>query len=221
MTQVAPARSKRSWRFYLVGSLSFLLTALLAIAIVYFWEEIRNAQHYGYAGGLVFGVLGGITIIPAPSLLVTFTLGGVLNPVYVGLVSGFGEAIGGITVYLTGAGVGTMWTRLSSKEHTFEYRPGSGYDIVRPVEPKFWSKDGAFYQCLANWVGGKGGSWVIFVSSAVLISPFYFASLAAGSLRMGLLRFFLVSWAGKTVKGLTVAFAGYWGLYFLLNWMGA
>ena len=205
---------------YLIGSLSFLLTVLLVIAIIYFWEQIQQAKGYGYVGGFLVSILGGVTVIPVPSLLVTFTLGRALNPAYVGLVSGLGEALGGITIYLTGAGAETIWSRLRSKEQTFERRLGLGDDVSRPVQSQFWSKGEAFYNRLVNWTGGRGGSWVVFIVAAMPLSPFYFAGLAAGSLKMGLLRFFLVSWAGKTIKGLIIAFAGFGGLYFLPQWIG-
>jgi len=216
VTQVEQERPKGGWRFYLIGGSSFLLTVLVFAAIIYFWEEMQQAQGYGYAGEFLVSIPAGVTIIPAPSLLVTFTLGRVLNPLYIGLVSGFGEALGGITVYLTGAGVETMWSKFMSKGQTSESKPGRGYNVVRLVESRFWSKGQAFYNRLAGWVGGRGGALVVFIAAAVpLLSLFYPAGIAAGSLRMGLLRFFLVSWAGKTVKGLIIAFAGYWGLFFL------
>ena len=219
VTQVEKEKPKRRWYFYLVSSLSFLLTLLLAVAVVYFWEEIQQAQGYGYAGGFLVSILGGVTIIPVPSLAVTFTLGGVLTPAFVGLISGFGEALGGLTIYLTGAGVETIWSRFRSKEQALERRLGLGDDISRPAQ--FWSKGEAFYNRLVKRVGGRGGALVLFIVASMPLSPFYFAGLAAGSLRIGLLRFFLISWAGKTIKGLTIAFAGHWGLYFLLQWMGA
>ena len=219
--QIEQERPKKSWRFYLISGISFLLTVLLAVAAVYFWEDMQHAQGYGYTGGFLVSILGGITIIPLPSLLVTFTLGHVLNPVYVGLVSGLGEAMGGITTYLTGAGAETIWSKLRSEEQTLERQLGRRSNIMRPVQSQFWAKGETFYNRLADWIGGRGGSWVVFIVSAMVISPFYFAGLAAGSLRMGLIRFFLVSWAGKTIKGLIVAFAGYWGLRFLLQWIGA
>lgn len=163
-------------------------------------------------------VLGGVTVIPAPSLAVTFTLGRVLNPVYVGLVSGFGEALGGLTIYLTGASAETIWSRLRYKEQNLERRLGLGYDIGQRVHYRFGE---AFYNRLVKWVGGKGGSSVVFIVAAMPLSPFYFAGLAAGTLHMGLMRFFLLSWTGKTIKGMTVAFAGYWGLRSLLQWIGS
>lgn len=214
------ARPKRNWRVYLISSLSFLLTVLLVVAVIYFWEQIQQAKGYGYVGGFLVSILGGVTVIPVPSLLVTFTLGRALNPAYVGLVSGLGEALGGITIYLTGAGAETIWSRLRSREQTFERRLGLGDDVTRPVQSQFWSKGEAFYNRLVGWTGGRGGSWVVFIVAAMPLSPFYFAGLAAGSLKMGLLRFFLVSWAGKTIKGLIIAFAGFGGLYFLPQWIG-
>jgi len=212
---------RRSWRFYLISGLGFLLTALLLVVMVYFWEEIQQAKGYGYAGGFLVSVLGGVAIIPAPSLAVTFALGHALNPLYVGLVAGLGEALGGITVYLTGAGVGTIWSRLRAKEQAFERRLGLDDNVTVPTQSHFWTRGEAFYNRLVKWIGRKGASWVVFIVAAVPLSPFYFAGLAAGSLRMGLLRFFVISWAGRTIKGLTVAFAGYGGLYFLLEWIGA
>jgi len=203
-TQAEQERPRRKWGFYLIGSTSFLVTVLLAVAVVFFWEEVQQTQVYGYAGGFVVSILGGVSVIPVPSLLVTFTLGRVLHPVAVGLISGLGEALGGITIYLTGAGAGTMWTRLAVKS-----------------ESQLWSKGQTYYDRLVAWVGGRGGSWVVFIASALIISPYYFAGLAAGSLRMGLLRFFLISWVGKTIRGLIIAGAGYWGLTFLLPWLGA
>lgn len=218
-TRAEKEKSKKHWRFYLISGISFLLTVLLAVGVVFFWEEVQQAQGFGYTGGFVVSILGGVTVIPVPSLLVTFTLGRVLNPVYVGLISGLGEALGGITVYLTGAGVGTMWSKLRIKEQNFADAPG--HAIVEPIESRFWPKGQAVYNRLVHWVDGKGGSWVVFIVSAMVFSPFYFAGLAAGTLRIGLLRFFLLSWAGKTVKGMTVAFAGYWGLFFLVRLGGA
>ncbi len=130
---------RRSWGFYLISGLGFLLTVQLLVAVLYFWEEIQHLRGYGYVYGFLISIMGGITIIPVPSLLVTFTLGRVLNPVYVGLVSGLGEALGGITIYLTGAGVGTIWSKLSAKEQNDERQPDRRYDFVRPVVSQFWS----------------------------------------------------------------------------------
>ncbi len=230
-TQVEQKRPKGRWQVYLITiGLGALFFVLPMVAMVYFREEIQQAQGYGYLGVFIVGLLCGITIIPAPTQLLVFTFGNVLKPplgpeyigpVFVGLVAGFGSAVGGITVYLTGAGVQTIWSRLRNKERDFQRRLGLDNGMTKPVRSRFWSKSKSFYDRLVKWIAGKGGSWALFITSALLISPFYPAGLAAGSLRVGLLRFFLVSWAGKTVRYIVVAYAGYWGLHFLLKWIGA
>lgn len=223
--QVKRKEQKKGWYQYLLVGIGILLTVLLAAAIVYSWEEMRDVESmaygYGYTGGFLVSILGGITIIPVPSLLVIFTLGGVFNPMYVGLVAGLGEALGGITVYLTGAGGGAVWSRLRSRQQGLGDQPRAGYDIVSPVQSRINSRWQRFYDRLARSVGRRGSAWLVFVVSAMVFGPFYFAGLAAGTLHMGLKRFFLISLAGKTVKGLIVAYAGYWGLRFLLQWIGA
>lgn len=214
------AIKKANWRVYLVSSLGFMVIAgLLAAAIIY-RNEVQNVGAYGYIGVFLVGVLCGVTVIPAPTLAMVFTLGGVLNPLFVGLVAGLGGGIGGITVYLTGAGVETVLSRFRQREEDYEHESGRHFNPVRPVQGRFWDKGKILYNRMTKWIGGKGGTWTLFISSALIISPFYFAALAAGSARMGLVKFFLISWAGKTIRYLTLAYAGHYGLNVLLNWIG-
>ncbi|MFH1382740.1 MAG: VTT domain-containing protein [Chloroflexota bacterium] len=198
---------------YIIGSVSLLLTIILAIATVYYWKEIRaSLSYYGYAGGFVVSILGGIAVIPAPSLLIVFTLGHALNPFFVGLIAGLGEAMGGITTYLTGAGFGSIFSRLNPHGAT-----DSGY---HPIPATFRMRAQTFYNRVSRWAEGRGSAWTVFITSALVFSPYYFAGIAAGTLRIGLWRFFLLSWAGKTVKGMMVAFAGYYGISLLLKLFG-
>ncbi|MFC1987219.1 hypothetical protein ACFLVH_01555 [Chloroflexota bacterium] len=218
--QVEQGKPKKSWRLYLGSGIGILLTVLLIAVTVIFHKEIRNLQAYGYLGVFVVGILCGITIIPTPVLLLVLTFGAILNPLYVGLIAGLGSAIGGITVYLTGAGMETIWSKFRVRILVLGRRLGMGNDSTKLARSKLWSRWEAFYNRLASWVGGKGGYWVLFISSAMIISPFYFTGMAAGSLRLGLLRFLLISWAGKSVRYLIVAFAGYYGLSPLLKLIG-
>ncbi len=66
----------------------------------------------------------------------------------------------------------------------------------------------------------RRGSLALFLLSAILNPFFYPAALAAGAMRFGVRKYFFITWAGKTIKGLTVAYAGYWGLRGLLRWLG-
>jgi len=111
-----------------------------------------------------------------------------------GVAAGLGETVGALIIYLTGHGAGTA---LSSSNGRIQ----------------------AAYLKLIGFMERKG-SLTLFILSAVLNPFFYPAALAAGALRFGIRRYFLICWAGKTIKGLTVAYAGYWGLRGLLRILG-
>lgn len=182
---------------YITGIVGIVVTLLMAVAVVYFWEFVRGLETYGYFGVFVISVLGGATIIvPVPMLAVVFALGGVMKyPVLVGVAAGLGETLGALTIYMTGYGGGTA---LINSNH---------------------SKIQAVYSRLVRWMGLRG-SLLLFVLAAVLNPFFYPAALTAGALRFGIRRYFFICWAGKTIKGMTVAFAGYWGLRGLLRMLG-
>jgi membrane protein DedA with SNARE-associated domain len=82
-----------------------VLAIAITSAIVLFRHELARFSRYGYPGVFVISLLGNATVIlPAPSLAVVFGMGGVLNPLFVGLVAGVGEALGELTGYLAGYG---------------------------------------------------------------------------------------------------------------------
>jgi membrane protein YqaA with SNARE-associated domain len=211
---------KKHWlRRYWIIITGVLLSALIIIGIVIWWDEMQDTSGYGYAGCFLVSVMAGITITPAPALPVVFTLGHKLNPLYVGLVAGFGEALGGLTVYLTGAGGKTIWSKLRARQKANQQANDDNGDF--PLVAKgFQSRQRAFFERVVAPMRRWGSFWPVFIASAMLASPFYFVGLGAGALHTGLHKFFLVSLAGKTLKGMYVAFAGYFGLYFLLKWIG-
>jgi membrane protein YqaA with SNARE-associated domain len=203
-----------------LGAIAAILFVVPVLAMIRFREEILQAEAYGYLGVFVVGLLCGISIIPSPSQLLIFTFGSVLkNPLYVGLIAGFGSGVGGLTVYLTGAGIQNVVTRLRIDTTAIRNKLGIE-DGPTYKTPTFWAKAISWYNRATQWVSGKGGTWALFITSAMVFSPFYPAALAAGSLKMGVGKFFLISWAGKTVRYLYVAAAGYWGLNFILKWFG-
>ena len=61
---------------------------------------------------------------------------------------------------------------------------------------------------------------LLFFLSAVINPFFYPAALTAGALKFGIKKFFFICWAGKTIKGISVAAAGYWGLGSILRALG-
>ncbi len=65
-------------------------------------EQLRE---FGYPGLFLISLIGNATVIlPVPSFAVAFAMGGMLNPLAVGIVSGLGATIGEMTGYLAGVG---------------------------------------------------------------------------------------------------------------------
>ncbi len=182
---------------YIAGIIGIVATLSMAVAVIFFWEFLRVFEAYGYTGAFLISILGGATIIvPVPMLAVVFALGGVMKyPFIIGVAAGLGETIGALIIYMTGYGGGTPVMN-------------SGHGRVRAV-----------YSRLMEWMERKG-SLTLFVLSAVLNTFFYPAALAAGALRFGLKRYFFICLSGKTIKGLTVAYAGFWGLRGLMRMLG-
>ena len=85
--------------------LSISITVVLCILIVQHREFINEISHWGYVGCFVVNTLAsGTLVLPGMGAVLTFTLGGVLHPVVVGVVAGIGEATGAVGAYLTGYG---------------------------------------------------------------------------------------------------------------------
>ncbi len=78
---------------------------LITLVLVLLREQITRLGIVGYPGVFVISLLGNATVIfPAPSYAIVFAVGGVLQPLGVGIAAGVGAALGEMTGYLTGIG---------------------------------------------------------------------------------------------------------------------
>jgi len=194
----------KRWEFW-VGILAVVVTFGLAIVIVWRWELVQALAGYGYLGGFIISVFGGATIIiPVPVQAVQFALGGVLKPwvgpdflgpLFVGVACSLGETLGSLTIYLTGYSSGTPFVHAQAGRIQRAY-----LRLMRLME--------------------RRGSITLFLLSAIFNPFLYPASLAAGALRFGIKRYFLICFAGKTIKCIAIAYCGYFGLGALLRWLG-
>jgi membrane protein YqaA with SNARE-associated domain len=193
----------KRWEYY-VGVGGILVAVALVVVVFRYGDELRAFEEYGYLGAFLISVFGGATIIvPIPMTPVVFALGTVMKPefapymgpILVGAAAGLGETVGGISIYMTGYGGGTA--------------------LYNMKEGKVKSA----YKRMMGWVERRG-SLTLFVLSAVVNPFFYPAALAAGALRFGLKRYIFICLLGKTIKGITVASAGYWGLGSILRAFG-
>ena len=179
------------------------VTVAACTALIFYWDYIGNLQHYGYLGAFIFGFLAGSSIpLPLPYLVVTFTLGGVLNAALVGVASGLGAGLGGTLVYLFGRGGRSFLPKLG----IFSPNPDS---TPHPHIARF-----------LDWANRRG-SVVVFIMSAMLNPAFAPMAITMGALRFRLAKFFLWCSAGNMIKSLFIAYCGFFGLGTLLRWLGA
>jgi membrane protein DedA with SNARE-associated domain len=185
-------KTKSRKREYIIGALALALTIAACVAVVLYWDYIKQVEQYGYFGAFFISVLAGATVlVPIPGILVVFTLGSVLNPALVGIVSGMGEAVGSIGIYLSG------W---------------SGQKAVQNLNHKWMNR-------FVGWIRRRG-EIAVFLMSAILNPLFYPFTAIAGMLRFGLVKFFFLCWGGKAIKNTIIAYLGFFGLRSVLRWVG-
>ena len=191
-------------REYWIGAAGLVLTVGVVVAVIHYFDDIQALGGYGYLGAFLIGIFGGATYIaPVPMLPVIFVLGTVLRPsfapylgpVFVGAAAGLGETIGALTIYMTGYGGGAA---IASTKH---------------------AKVRAIYSRILGWMERRG-ALVLFIFSAVVNPFFYPIAFTAGATRFSLKKYLLICIVGKTIKGITVAAAGYWGLGSILRALG-
>lgn len=84
--------------------LSLLFVIAITIYILFLPEDQANKlASFGYLGIFLISILANATvIIPAPGLLLVFSLGAKFNPLLVGLAAGTGATLGELSGYLAG-----------------------------------------------------------------------------------------------------------------------
>jgi uncharacterized membrane protein YdjX (TVP38/TMEM64 family) len=168
--------------------LVLLVAALLAIILVtVLVQKPTNVDEYikssGYVGVLVMAIIGSASPVwPLPGSWAIFIAAGL----------GLNPIILGLL-----GGIGEPIGELTG--YTFGF--GGQVALQRLKQ----------YARVERWMKRWGGL-TIFLVSAIPNFLIKLATISAGSLRYPLWRFFIFCWAGKTIKSLAFAFAGY-GLF--------
>ncbi|MDZ4246112.1 MAG: VTT domain-containing protein [Dehalococcoidia bacterium] len=179
-------KKKKVW----LAILCLVAGIALAVLILLFWGQVQRLGTYGYMGAFILGFLqSAIIILPLPAIVITFALGGVLNPLFVGIATGTGEMVGALTLYYAGRGGLVVFGETGKQQN---------------------------YLRIQTWMK-KRGTLVLFILSAVLNPFFYPAGIAAGALKFPLWRYVLSIWLGKVIKGTVIAGAGALGLRWFLG----
>lgn len=193
----------------LIGTMALLATVALAIAAIVYKDDLMNISNmagYSLLGVLIVSFIAGstvsITAIPVPYWLLVFTLPsilavqwGMLAPVWVGLLSALGATLGHIPTFMIGYGSRSLSQKVSER---FNNR---------------------FYKKTIGWAE-RYGAWAVFVTSVILNPMHLPLTIAFGALRFPPLKWFFFSLLGNTVKSLSIAFSGYFGLTSLFRFLG-
>jgi len=156
--------------------------------------SIARFRTLGYTGVFLMAWIGSsVVVVPIPHLAFTVMMGAVLNPWWLGLLAGFGDALGELTGYV------------------------AGYAMEQEVTHMVGHI--ALYQRLRVWMAHHGAV-TIFIFSLLPIPFFDLPAIAGGIVGYPLWRFFLATWAGKTLKCLAGAWAGYGGIVWVMQLLG-
>jgi len=174
-----------------------LLALLLAIGITIFIytirDQARELAQYGYIGIFFISIIANGTILfPVPGILFVFALGAVYNPLGVGIAAGLGAAVGELTGYLAGF---------------------SGQAVVENI---------SVYEKILGWLDShKHLSNLGLTLMAAIPNPFFdVVGLAAGTLRIPVLRFLLFVSIGQIIKMIPIAYLGSIGAPYIEQFIG-
>lgn len=108
MTLASEQQAEAKKREFLSRNLWLRISTILIVVgitatIFVFRDRVEDFRTYGYLGAFLISLVTSATIIlPVPGILLIAALGGVYNPVMLGLAAGAGSAIGEITGYMAG-----------------------------------------------------------------------------------------------------------------------
>jgi membrane protein YqaA with SNARE-associated domain len=203
-------RSLSKSKYIAIGVMAAMVVISVggSVLLIQHWEYISRLERQGYWGLFVISLFAGSPIpIPTPSMILTFTLGSILNPVLVGLVSGFGNGVGNALIFWTGRGGHQLFRNLAS--------PNPSGDAPRSRIGRFFKRISQVPEFVRNRV-----LWAVFILSIYpnpVLTPLI---LGMGAMRFRFWKFFLVIWAGKTVQSMILSYLGYYGLRSLLRYLG-
>lgn len=144
---------------------------------------------FGYAGLLLVNLAGSATVFfPLPAATIVFVSGAVLNPVFVGLFSAAGCAIGETIGYALGFG----GKKIAEKRYEKMIKRGT----------EWFQKGRAF--------------WLIIIFAATPL-PDDVVGILAGMFNYNIRKFILASFLGKLIMNLALAFGGFYGVSWILK----
>ncbi|HVN16126.1 MAG TPA: VTT domain-containing protein [Anaerolineales bacterium] len=105
MNSVDSARpaEKTNWRVAILRVLALLAVIGISAFVFSIRNRVSEFAVFGYPGIFLMTLLSNATVfLPAPGVAVVFAMGGIFNPLGVGIAAGTGGALGELSGYLAG-----------------------------------------------------------------------------------------------------------------------
>jgi len=175
-------------RLTLLRLLALLLVVGIGVGVFIFRDQVQNLAAYGYPGIFLVSAIANATIfLPVPGVMMVFAMGAVFHPFLTALFAGLGAATGELSGYLLGFSGQALVEGSQRYERIFR-----------------WIKDHPKFRDLA------------IVVMAAIPNPFFdLAGIAAGTLKIPVLRFYFFCAIGSILKMLVFAYSG----EAILNWI--
>jgi len=187
-----------------------VITVVGSLLLIWNWKWVEGLSSQGYLGLFIISLFAGSPIpIPTPSMILTFTLGSLLNPAIVGLVSGVGNGIGNAFVFWAGRGGLVFFQNLNFLDQASEASSPLGRFLRKIRMPR-----------ILNFATSRGGVVTVFLLSIYPNPVLMPMLLGLGATRSRFTKFFFACLAGKIVEAMILAYLGYFGLGSLLRFMG-
>jgi membrane protein YqaA with SNARE-associated domain len=206
---VASSKTRRYLAISVLAA-TIIFSIVGSVFLVIYWKSITQFGSQGYLGLFLISLFAGSPIpIPTPSIILTFTLASILNPVLVALVSSFGNSVGQALVYWTGRGGLAFFKNIGVSLKIDENSTSWFSRFVRKLSTP-WMREFARRHVL----------WAVFILGMYpnpLLMPII---MGMGAARYSFWKFYLVCWAGKAVEAGILSFLGYFGLRSILHYFG-
>ena len=90
-------------RLALLRIISLLAVIGLSVFIFSIRDQVEEFAAFGYPGIFLVALLANATVfLPAPGVAIIFAMGAIFHPLAVGIIAGFGGALGELSGYLAG-----------------------------------------------------------------------------------------------------------------------
>ncbi len=206
------AVSPRIKRYIAISILAatVIISVVGSVYLIKHWEYITRLEQEGFLGLFLISLFAGSPIpIPTPSMILTFTLGSILNPALVALVSGFGNSVGQALVYWTGRG-----------GHVFFKNLGFSWKIDENSHSWFGKVVRKLSMPRMRELARRRVLWAVFVLGMYPNPVLMPIIMGMGAARYNFWKFYIVCFAGKTVEAAVLSYLGYFGLRSILHYIG-